>query len=213
MSDHAPRCPFCANVLKLQPSFWERIGLRASKIRCPTCQRTCEMRDAHTMGAAYWHWAEMFRGELIAAINQLPILSEPAMHRALGMPHKDDTRLMPSVDELVRTCLRHQRAALIEMAKGREASLEVVFLNNETSGKPEVVAVVGATSAESGGREGEQLIVRHGMAHFVLYNYPGKEGAEPRVKRAIHEKGATPRALTDVHVAGMHAPPVGHAAH
>ena len=203
MSDYAPRCPFCANVLKLQPSFWERIGLKSTKTLCPTCHRSCDARDAHTMGAAYWHWAEVFRKEFVEALEELPILSEAAMERALGRPHKDDTRLIPSVEELVRTCLRHQRAVLIEMARGREATLEIVHLVDEKTTRPETIAVLGTSSTESGAKECEQLVARFAVTHFVLYNYPTKlGGAESRVKRAIHEKVKKPRVLTDAHAIG-----------
>lgn len=203
MSDYAPRCPFCANVLKLQPTFWERIGLKSSKTLCPTCHRSCDARDAHTMGAAYWHWAEAFRKELTEALKPLPILSEPQMDRALGKPHRDDTRLISSVEELVRTCMKHHRAVLIEMARGRESTLEVVHLNNEGSAQPESVAILGTSSSESGAKEWEQLVARMGHTHFVLYNYPTKiGGAETRVKRAVHEKAKQPRSLTDAHAIG-----------
>ncbi len=210
MSDIAPRCPFCANVLKLQPSIWERIGLKPTKTHCPSCQRSCESRDAHTMGSAFWHWAEQFRKELTDMLQELPILSEPAMLRALGMPHKDDTRLMPSMDELMRTCLRHHREVLIEMAKGRESTLEVVPLDNEVNSGMEAVAVLGTTSSESGAKELEQIVARRGMNHFVLYTYPGKEGAEARVKRAAHKRVKTPRSLMDAHVNAMHAAQTAH---
>jgi hypothetical protein len=206
MSEYAPRCPFCAHVLKLQPSFWERIGLKSSKIRCPSCQRACDGRDAHTMGSAYWHWAELFRKELSGLLEALPVLPEPAMHRALGMPNKEDTRLIPSFDELVRTCLRHHRQVLIEMARGREAMLEAVHLMNDQNA-PELVAILGTTAVESGERDQEQLIARAGHSHYVLYNYPVSAGAEARVKRAIHNKEKKPRSLTDVHVAAMRAEP------
>jgi hypothetical protein len=205
MSDYAPRCPFCANVLKLQPSFWEKIGLKAAHAQCPTCQRRCEARDAETMGAAYYHWAEAFRKDLVAHLDALPVLPQPAMDRALGKPLREDTRLIPSVDELIRTCMRHQRTVLVEMARGREATLDVVHLCNEAGGGPEVVAVLGTSAAESGEREQEQLIARTGPGQFVLYNYPSAMGAEPRVKRAVH--GKPTKALTEAHVAAMRAEP------
>ena len=201
MSDHAPRCPFCANVLKLQPTFWERIGLKNNRALCPTCQRPCNPQDARMMGSAYGHWAESFRQDLIDALAQIPVLSEASMHRALGRPHKDDTQLMPSVDELVRICMRHQRSVLIEMARGREATLEVAHLRNDSSNIIEVLAVLGTNASESGGKEYEQVIARHSHANFVVYTYPGKEGAEPRVKRAVHENAHhRTRSLTDAHV-------------
>lgn len=207
MSEYAPRCPFCANVLKHQPSLWERIGLKSSAVQCPTCLRKCEGRDAHTMGAAYYHWAEEFRKELAAAVDSLPLLTEAAMHRALGRPPAEDTRLMPSFEELVRTCLRHQRTVLVEMARGREATLEVAVVSSEEVGQPDTVAVLGTASSESGSKELEQLIARTGMHHYVLYNYPSKEGAEARIKRAVH--GKAPRSLTEAHVQAMHAEPHG----
>lgn len=201
MPDHAPRCPFCANVLKFQPTFWERIGLKTTRSFCPTCQRPCNAQDARMMGAAYGHWAEAFRRDLTEALAELPVLPEPAMHRALGKPHKDDTQLIPTVEELVRICMRHQRSVLIEMARGREATLEVAHLRHDSSNAVEVLAILGTTSAESGEREYQQLVARQGAGNFVVYTHPGKQGAEPRVKRAIHEKVKTPRALTDAHVA------------
>jgi len=200
MPDHAPRCPFCANVLKLQPTFWERIGLKTNRTICLTCQKPCNPQDARMMGSAYGHWAESFRLDLIDSLAHLPVLAEQALHRALGRPHRDDTHLMPSVEELVRICMRHQRSVLIEMARGREATLEVAPLRNETTSAAEVLAVLGTTSSESGAKEYQQIIARQGHANFVVYTYPGKEGAEPRVKRAIHEKERSPRSLTDAHV-------------
>ena len=108
-------------------------------------------------------------------------------------------------DELIRTCMRHQRTVLVEMARGREATLDVVHLCNEAGGGPEVVAVLGTSAAESGEREQEQLIARTGPGQFVLYNYPSAMGAEPRVKRAVH--GKPTKALTEAHVAAMRAEP------
>jgi hypothetical protein len=208
MPDYAPRCPFCANVLKVQHSFWERIGLRPAKARCPTCHRSCEAVDAETMGSAYGHWADIFRKELTAMLEGLPILEEAAMYRALGTPLRDDTRSISSVEDLIRACTRQHRAVLVEMARGREATLEVVHLM-DSGNKPEVVAILGTSAPESASREQEQLIARSGMHHYVLFTYPSSAGAEPRVKRAVHTKA--PRSLTEAHVMAMHAEP--HATH
>jgi len=188
MSEVAPRCPFCANVVKIEANFWSRIGLKTARVFCITCQRPSDARDAHTMGASFYHWAELFRGKLTSALQSVPILSDPAMMRALGDPHKDDTRLIASLEELVRSCLRHHRLPLTEMARGREATLEVVHLHNDVSGAVEVVAILGTSSSESGHKEWEQVVARNGPNSFVLYTYPGKDGAETRVKRAAHAK-------------------------
>ncbi len=205
MTDFAPRCPFCANVLKFQPTLWERIGLRATKAHCPSCYRVCEERDAHTMGTAFGHWAERFRKELTHALNDLPILSEPAAFRAMGMPRKDDTRLMPSVEELIRTCMKFQREILIEMARGREATLEVVQLDNASSHSIEAVAILGTSSAESGAKDCEQIVARHGTAQYVLCIHPVKDGTESRVKRAVQQKVNSGRPGTDAPIPA--APP------
>ena len=77
------------------------------------------------------------------------------------------------------------------MARGREALLEVVHLHNETTHAVEVVAILGTSASESGAREWEQIVARTGMSHFVLFTYPGTQGAEPRIKRAIHAKTET----------------------
>ncbi len=188
MTDVPPRCPFCANVIKVESTFWSRIGLKTALAYCMPCQRSFEARDAQTMGSSFHQWAELFRGKLAQALNLAPILPEPVLHRALGNPHKDDTRLIPSLDELVRTCLRHQRTPLIEMARGRESTLEVTHLHNEATGDVEVVAILGTSSSESGSREWEQLVARTGLSHFVLYTHPGTSGAETRVKRAVHQR-------------------------
>src|SRR3974390_1600715 len=123
MSEYAPRCPFCANVLKLEHSIWERLGFKHAAVQCPTCLRKCETRDAHTMGAAYFHWAETFRKELAELVASLPVMMDQALLRAMDRPPKEDMRLIASSDELVRTVLRHHRTVLVEMARGREASL------------------------------------------------------------------------------------------
>ena len=65
-----------------------------------------------------------------------------------------------SVEELVRTCMKHHRAVLIEMARGREATLEVVHLNSEATAQAESVAILGTSSSESGAKEWEQLVAR-----------------------------------------------------
>jgi hypothetical protein len=206
MTDVAPRCPFCASVIKVQPTFWSRLGLKPARAVCTACQRECEARDAQTMGASYFHWAEHFRVRLTQTLGSAPILSEPAMNRALGNPHKDDTRLLVSVEELVRTCLRHQRLPVIEMARGREASLEVVPLCNEATAAVEAVAVLGTSSVESGGKEFEQIIARTGDSQYVLYTYPAAHGAEPRIRRAAHAAAARPHIATQPKaVAGLHA--------
>ena len=46
MIDIPPRCPFCANVLKIQPTFWTHLGFKPAKVHCPTCQRDFEQCDA-----------------------------------------------------------------------------------------------------------------------------------------------------------------------
>jgi hypothetical protein len=208
MSDYAPRCPFCANVLKLQPTFWERIGLKPAKTHCPTCHRTCEAQDANTMGSAYGHWAETFRKELGEAVDGLPVLEESEVYQALGNPMRDETRIISTMEDLVRTCSRQHRTVLVEMARGREATLDVVHLK-DAMGRAQAVAVLGTTAPESGTREQEQLIARSGKNQFVLFNYPSASGAESRVKQAVHRKPA--RTLTEAHVAAMHAEP--HAMH
>ncbi|HVT80141.1 MAG TPA: hypothetical protein VHM90_05745 [Phycisphaerae bacterium] len=138
------------------------------------------------MGSAYWHWAELFRGQLAAAVKDLPVLAEAAMMRALGHPHKDDTQMVHSVDELVRQCLLHHRAAIVEKARGREASLDVAHLHDEKSGAAEAVAILGTCCAESGSKESEQIVVRQGVVNFVLFTQRSSMGADPRVRRAIH---------------------------
>lgn len=208
MSDYAPRCPFCANVLKLQPTFWERIGLKAAKTHCPTCHRTCEAQDANTMGSAYGHWAEVFRKEVAELVTALPVLEESDVYRALGNPMRDETRMFSSTDDLVRACSRQHRAVLVEMARGREATLDVVHMPGR-DGQPEAVAILGITSPDSGSREQEQLIARGGPNYFYMFNYPSGAGAEQRVRQAVHRKPA--RTLTEAHVAAMRAEP--HAMH
>ena len=214
MADVAPRCPFCATVIEVQTSFWSRLGLKAARAYCRSCQRDSDARDALTMGASFYHWAELFRGRLTKGLEAVPILPEPQMHRALGNPHKDDTRLIPSLDELVRACMRQQRTPLIEMARGREATLEVVPLRNETSGTVEVLAILGTSCSESGSKEWEQIVARTGASHFVLYTYPGKDGAESRVKRAVHGKPEAPAIDTNSKtVAALHASHAAHSPH
>jgi hypothetical protein len=208
MSEYAPRCPFCANVLKLEPSFWERIGLKASKTHCPTCHRTCEAQDANTMGSAYGHWAEVFRKELTECVTALPVLEEVDVFRVLGNPMRDETRIFSSIDDLVRTCSRHHRTVIVEMARGREATLDVVFMN-DAAGGPEAVAILGVSAPESGSREQQQLIARSAPNAYTLFSYPAAAGAEQRVREAIHQKPA--RTLTEAHVAAMRAEP--HATH
>jgi len=187
MIDIPPRCPFCANVLKIEASFWARLGFKPGKEICPTCQRDFEGRDAHTMGTQYWNWAELFRAHLTEVLETAPVWSESAAMRALGNPQKNDTRTIATLEELVRSCLRYHRTALIEMARGREASLEVVPLKQNATGKLEAVAILSTTSVESGGQQHEQIVARTGMGHFVLFTYTGPDGAEARVKRAFHE--------------------------
>jgi hypothetical protein len=138
------------------------------------------------MGSAYWHWAELFRGQLTTAIEPLPVMSEAAMMRALGNPHKDDTQLVHSLEELARQCLQHHRSAVVEKARGREATLEVAHLHNEKTGAIEALAILGTGSAESGCRETEQIVARHSISHFVLFTLRGTIGADPRVRRAVH---------------------------
>ena len=108
------------------------------------------------------------------------------MVRAFGNPNKDEVKLMGSLDELVRACLRHQRLPVVEMARGSEAALEVAPLRNEATSAVEAVAVLGTSSSESGAKEFEQIIARTDGSHYALYTYPASEGAEPRVKRAVH---------------------------
>lgn len=186
MTDIPPRCPFCANVIRLYRSFWERIGLKAAKTVCPTCRKVCETQNAHMMGSAYWHWAELFRGQLTTALAPLPVMSESAMMRALGNPHKDDTQLIHSLEELARQCLQHHRSAVVEKARGREATLEVAHLQNEKTGVIEALAILGTGSAESGAKETEQIVARHSISHFVLFTLRSTIGADPRVRRAVH---------------------------
>jgi hypothetical protein len=189
MPDVAPRCPFCAGVVRVQATFWSRLGLKPARAVCPACRRVSEARDAQIMGASYYHWAERFRGRLTEALAAAPILSEPAMIRALGNPHKEETQLIASPDELVRACLRHQRLPVSELARGREAALEVAPLRNEATAAVEAVAVLGTSSLESGRKEFEQIVARTGEKQYVLYTYPAGQGAEPRVKCAVHAIG------------------------
>lgn len=202
MTDIPPRCPFCAGVLKIQPTFWTRLGFKPAQVRCPTCQREFDQREAHTMGAQYWNWAEQFRQNLTAALTTAPILSEPAAHKALGSPIREDTRIISSLEELVRICLRHHRHAIVEMARGREASLEVVALKDQSTSAMEAIATVSKTSMESGAKQHEQVIARTGMSHFVLFTYPGPDGVEPRIQNALHQQshaiGTHSRAIADL---------------
>ena len=193
MSDVAPRCPFCANVIKVKATFWSRLGLKAARAFCPACQRVCEARDARMMGASFHHWVELFRGRLTEALAAAPILSESAIIRVLGNPNKDETQLITSPDELLRACLQHQRLPVSEMACGREAVLDVAPLRNEATAAVEAVAVLGTSSTESGRKEFEQIIARASATQFVVYTYPAAHGAEPRVKRAVHAMAGGPR--------------------
>ena len=188
MTDIPPRCPFCANVLKIQPTFWERLGFKPPAVRCTSCQREFDRCDAHTMGTQYWNWAEQFRKSLTEALQTTAILSEPAAMRALGSPASADTRLISSLEELVRICLRHHRHAIVEMARGLEATLEVVPLWNQGATAVEAMATVSKTSMESGGKQHEQIVARTGMSHYVLFTYPGADGVEARVQNALHQQ-------------------------
>ncbi len=111
MSEYAPRCPFCANMLKFERTFWERLGLRAKSTQCPSCHLKCDPKDAHTMGSAYGHWGEEFQRELAFQLDALPVLSEAATMRALGHPRKDDTQLVPSFKDLALQCMKHHHFA------------------------------------------------------------------------------------------------------
>jgi hypothetical protein len=188
MTDIPPRCPFCASVLKIEPTFWEHLGFKPPAIRCPACQQDFDRCDAHTMGTQYWNWAEHFRKRFNEALQTTAILSEPAAMKALGSPHSDETRLISSLEELVRICLRHHRHALVEMARGREATLEVVPLWNQGATAVEAIASVSKTSLESGAKQHEQIVARTGMTHYVLFTYAGADGVEPRVQNALHRQ-------------------------
>jgi hypothetical protein len=144
------------------------------------------------MGESYHYWAELFRVKLTEMLQTVPVLSELASKTALGNPNAQDVRVFTAVEELVRACLRHQRTAVMEMARGREATLEVVPLGTEPTKAPEMVAILGTSSQESGSKEWEQIVVRSGHAQFVLYTHPGTAGAEPRVKRAVHGENGMP---------------------
>jgi hypothetical protein len=170
----------------METSLLVRLHLSASKVNCNICQRTFDTRDAQTMGTAFYHWAELFRGRVLEALKEIPPLTEKDIQRVFGSPYKDDMRLIASADELVRVCLRSLRHVLIEMARGREASLEVAHLRHDTTGVPEVVAVLGVSSAESGTKEYEVLVARPSSASFIMYVHPGHGTAELRVKRAVH---------------------------
>ena len=209
MTDIPPRCPFCANVLKIQPSFWTHLGFKPPKVQCNACQRDFDQCDAHTMGTQYWNWAEQFRQRLAAALNTTLILSESAALKALGSPIREDTRTLSSLEELLRICLRYHRHALVEMARGREASLEVVPLMNQTATSIEAIATVSKTSVESGAHQHEQVVARTGMSHFVLFTYPGADGVEPRVQHALHAQAHA--VGTNAHVANNLSARPGHA--
>ena len=208
MTDIPPRCPFCANVLKIQPSFWTRLGFKPNKVRCSACERDFEQRDAHTMGAQYWNWAELFRKQLTDALSALPILSEHAALAALGSPLREDIRVIPALDELTRHCLRHHRHALIEMTRGREATLEVVPLKTETTAAVDAAAIISTTSAESGAQRLEQIIARTGMSHFVLCT-PPNPGAVPPIPHAqAPSVGTNPHAVANMQ--SRHGQPHAH---
>jgi hypothetical protein len=192
MTEAVPRCPFCANVIKIEPTFWSRLGLRPSRVVCSACRQQSDARDARTMGESYHYWAELFRAKLMEILETVPVLSENALTVALGNPNTDDVKVFTAMEDLVRMCLRQQRTAVMEMARGREATLEVVPLCNESTKVPEVVAILGTSSQESGSKEWEQIVARSGHAQFVLYTHPGTAGAEPRVKRAVHGKDGVP---------------------
>jgi hypothetical protein len=196
MTDAAPRCPFCANIISIQPTFWSRLGLKPARAVCTACQRECEARDAQTMGASYFYWAERFRLQLTDALATAPILTESAIVRAFGNSNRDDVKLMRSLEELVRACLRHQRLPVTEMARGSEAALEVAPLRNEATSAVETVAVLGTSSSESGAKEFEQIVARTDNSHYALYTYPAGQGAEPRVKRAVHFMTGSPLIAT-----------------
>ena len=40
MTDIPPRCPFCANVLKITPTLWTRLGFKPPKVICANCHTT-----------------------------------------------------------------------------------------------------------------------------------------------------------------------------
>jgi len=207
MTDVAPRCPFCAQVLKITPSFLERIGLKKCTARCPTCKRVSEARDARTMGAAYWHWAELFRAELTQALQELPTLEQPAALAVLGIQRTQDAHTSTTVDDVVHTCHRHLHAVLMEMARGRDAKLETAHLCGGILHAIEAVAVLGTSSVASGSREWQQLVVRSGPMQYLVYAYPRIDGAEPRVKRAVHSRDRqSPSAPTPMRVPGQHVP-------
>jgi hypothetical protein len=214
MADVAPRCPFCAHALKITPSLLERIGLKKAVARCPMCKRVSEARDARSMGAAYWHWSEQFRAELALELEELPILDEPTALKVLGIHQKQDAHASTSADDVLHTCLRHHHHVLMEMARGRDATLETALLLGPLMQTPEAAAVLGTSSVASGSREWQQIVVRVGPLNYLVYAYPRIDGAEPRVKRAVHSKHrrapgapAAPRAAAPVPQKLVHARP------
>ena len=181
------RCPFCANVLKFQPTFWERIGLKTHvQTCCPTCQRPCNRQDASDDGHGVWALGGDHSGRnWWRPHRRCRCCTEQAMHRAAGKPHKDDTQPDATVEELVRTCMRHQRScAGRDGPRAGSQRWRTAHLRNEMTNAVEVLAVLGTTSSESGGREFQQLVARHGAGNFVIYTSLGNEG-----RRAAGEAG------------------------
>lgn len=192
MVQHPPRCPACATTLHVSLSAMQKLLGLSPTVKCPTCARVTDARAAQVMGDAYGQWGDQVTDELRKYVEGLPFLSDLEMRKSLATRITDeDIKIFPTLDGLLNYCLRFFRGALVELAHGRRAQVEVAHVLE--AGTPVIAVVSGRASAESGDKEKNLLIARVGKHQYVVYQ---PQGEDPRIKEAIAIKHYGAKAMS-----------------
>lgn len=185
MSTASARCPHCAASILIASGFWVKFWpFKAKNVRCRSCRRVVSVRDAQTMGAAMGHWLSTLKTQLAAGVKELNLLSTSQALRAMvpGLA-KEQARSVSTFHSLVHFVTQVYRPILSDKAHGRNATLDVVVL--EDSEHCKALGVLGRSSAETGEREQELLIVRVGRERYLVHL---PEQATGRVMEVIRQK-------------------------
>lgn len=168
---YAPRCMRCATALE-EKSTGLVAALR-SKFRrsyyCQHCKAEVPKAGAIAMGEAYGIHLDHLIREVRDAARQLKRLELNDALRALD-PRISREQIQPAhtKENLVRSVREAYRPILLDLAHGRQASLDVGLKRDET-GRVIAGGVWGIGSAEGGERQYDLLFARVSAEQYIVY--------------------------------------------
>ncbi len=168
----APRCMRCATTLGSEHGTGiarkVRMAFRRS-LYCPHCKMNVPKAGAIAMGHAYGIHLSHLRKEMTRAAQQLSQLELNEALRALDPKiSREDIQPAHTIENLLRCAREAYRSVLLDLAHGRQSSLDIGLKHDA---KNHVIAAGAGVfpAPESGEHESDMLFARVGGDNYIVY--------------------------------------------